>query len=934
MRPPSPVKPSRVSALFGAVVVIVLFCAALLLCDVSKSPESVEGERWPALIDRLLAAPVEMTDVSDLRAYATPVGLAALLAILALFGLPTGAWEKAAVEKVAGAGGWRGAAGRYWLEGLVILTLAAGATSAAVNGTWEISRGYLFTLATWLAWAVVIARFAAVARPGRVVVAASVVAVVASVLSLWHRLALGERFFQLPVGPVTVTAGLGTLWAGAAIGWLSGRLVSPRRGEIAARPGGAAVAWAGFVALCSLVLMAFAARRGAAIGLAAALSYVAGVIAWHRYPSRTMRGAVLGFFAVVLCAGVAFVVQQSLSIERVISVPLKLRYIYYETMAKMSMDAPLFGYGPDIFCCLMTTTLAPMRAETPLRLHGGVDFDAHNEWLQAIFEWGVPGGAAYIAIPVAAIALVAVAWPRVTDASARALLLGGGAGLVAVFVTELSSINLRYSIVAPWFWTLVGVTVGTLRRPGGSGAGPAVADSSADREMDRGDSARKGRRRLERANPASREEATAAAGIHALARIACIAGAAGILFVVVADFRAGLEHAKGRALMYRDDRAAVGHLRDALGRFGANRWLSTRSYLANSLTNIARVARQSPEAASQPAVATAAREAGEEALRWWRVIYERSPAYLDTGYKLAETQYLLGDTPGSRATLEEYLRDYKPYYKEAISFYLQIAELRPAEILDFVLRALRSDRWDNILLAKAREALSAPDVGAAWPGRVQTAREDIATREPTEWREPMAPEILRVEAFQELTGGNLAAAERTQLAAAEAYAGLAKRDSPLRRVSPAEVDAWYLAARFLFDLDAGRFEEAYRRIEKAERVAVQGLRYDRTIKGEPGDPWVGGHVMPLEAPERLRDVWRFSAQMHMTQKASPRQVSLRVTWSMPMALQRDAAAIQAELGRLAAELVQRYSALPEARRPASFGELVRLMHQYGGSAPQ
>lgn len=877
----------------SCLIVLVLFAATLLLCDVSKGVGHPSEGDWPALVDRILAVPIELTDVSDLRFYALPLGLALMLGWVAIRPEPRGTVRPIAVQEIPNRIGLGEFIQQHWLACLGSVALMAATMSAITNGTWEISRGYLFFLATNLLWAIVLSWIVKSLNAGRLLLYASIVAVLGGVLSLWHYLALGERFFQLPIGPITVTAGLGAMWATAAIGWLAGRLGRTSIPAVSdgVRPIG--LIWALLVATCSFALLFLAARRGAMLGSFVAIGYVSGLVVWFRYPSRGVRAGIVGGVALMFLAGVGFVVQQSLSIEKVISVPLKVRYLYYEEMVKMLADAPLLGHGPDMFACLMTTRLAPVRAEMPHMLHGGVDFDGHNEWLQALFEWGVPGGLAYVAIPLFVVFLTAWRWPMIVDRRERAILLACAAGILATFVTELSSVNLRYTILSPWFWSMIGLASGILGRQGCT---------------------------VETAGQSLQGPATVSVQERAVAGVICVA----LIAIIVADLRSARAHAMGRALMQRDDVAAALYLRKALGRFGTNRWLSTRTYLADSLTNILRASKLGGGTASESAMA-----AGREALGWWKELYARSPAHLATGVGLAETQYLLGDIAAARETLSSYLEKYKPYDKTANTLYLELAELTPRQVLDCVLRSLRHDRWDNVLLARVTEALAAPEVASTWPGRVATARADVATGDETQWREPLAPEILRVEAFRQVASEGLAVAVDTQMTAAEAYAALAAKDSRMRRLTPAEVDAWYLAARFIFDIDAGNYAEAYRRIVIAERFASQGLRVERRRSSPPNEPYVGGRVIPLEAPERLRDMWRFSAMMYMSMRASSRQISFRITWSLPTGLQASRAEVQTEIGRLATELLQRYGPLPESRRPPAYNDLVQVAQQFG-----
>lgn len=893
------------------IIVIVLAWATILLNDVARSAELSDAGAWPSMVDRLLAAPIALTDVSDLRAYAAPVGLAAMLIFCCVRRRPAaGADEK----EVSRGGRWT----RRVPEALMLVVWIASIASALVNETWEVSRGYLFSLTAYLAWVIVLSRVLNAISPGRLLAAASVVGALAAALSLWHLYALGERFFQLPVGPVTVTAGLGAFLGAMGGAWLLGWLSTSenegtKRG--ARTPKGAGfenALWAGVFTVIAVWMLWAAGRRGAFLGLFTAWLVAGTAVIWYRFQRRAVRGALAAVLLVFVVAAAMYVRQQTQSTARVASVPLKIRYTYWQHMAKMIPRKPLLGYGPDYFACRMTTEMAPIRAEMPHILHGGVDYDAHNEWWQAFFELGIPGGAAYLALPLVVAFLALRAWRRSNDRARRAALLACAAGLIEIVVAETSSINLRYFILSPWYWTLIGVTLALLR--------PASTQGSLS--ADRGTS-----------------------GFLPL-RIGCAVGAATILVVVAQDVRAARYHAMGRSHLSRDDQEAVDHLQKALGRFGSNRWLSTRTYLATARTNLLRRARLNPDgtislpnaAATQPSTSGLAEgeesnvaRMGREAVEAWDVVYRRAAGYVDTGFRLAEAQMLAGDLPAARETLEHYLTRIDPYDKQANILQMEIGNLAPDAQLECVLRSLRSDRWDMQLLTRVQALLKEPAIAAQWPGRVARARADVRREDETTWEDRLAPEVLRVEAFRVLEQGDLSAANEAQMAAADAYRALAAKDSRLRRLTAAEADTWYLAARFIFDLDAGNYLEAFRRVVQAERFATEGLRTERIPDPPANVPYVGGKVMPLEAPESLRDLWRFSAMMYLATKGDPRQITLRIQWSLPPD-QNSTTATRGELGRIAAELVARLSTLPEVRRPENFGRLVELARQYSPPA--
>ncbi len=882
----------RASRLEWATVIcacLVLLLATMLLCDVAKDRRATDEGEWPALIDRLMAVPLRLTDVSDLRLYAVPCGLAFLLGMLALAAHMPGP----APQTTSSPGNRSSRRTLWWLELPAGAALAAGAASATVNHTWELSSGWLFGLVTGCAWAVVLSRCLSPWSIDRVLLGGSLIAIIAVTLSLGHRYFLGERFFQLPVGPVTITAGLGAFWAAIATVRILAILAAGPEGRKGALK---AAAWPAFVAVGALLLLNASNRRAAWLGLFGAWAITAGATVWIQWPRRMVRAAViLAALALVSCAAL-YVRQQSLSPERIVAVPLRVRYTYWMKTSEMIPQAPLLGHGPDMFACVMTTTLAPRRAENPHILHGGVDYDAHNEWLQAIFELGIPGGLAYLAIPLLVVLQAVRAWARESRVARKAALLSCAAGIMVIIIAEASSINLRYSTMGAWYWTLIGVTAALVRR-GGEDV------------------------------PSEHRSGQTRSWVRALSGIAAVA----ILAVVIVDVRRGIAHGAGRAALDREDEQAVAHLLNAKGRMGTNRWLSVNTYLASAYTNILRKSRQT--ASSRPAEATtrpadiSPKEAGRDAIAIWTLLNDRAAGYLDTGFRLAEAQMLSGDTAAACDTLTTFFRDVNPYDKQANLLWLAICNPTPRQIVDMVRHSLRADQWDSLLLRHLTLAMADPEVSADWPRQVEQARQDLSTRAETTWIDPLAPETLRIEAFRLATTGHLAEAVEAQWMAAEAYARLADGESVLRRRFAAEADAWYLASRFLFDLDPGRYEEAYRAILRAEESAVRDHLFEKVKKPDPNGEFVGQQVVPLVTPAQLRPLWQFSALMHLMHKSEPTQITLRITWSLPER-ERNEERVFTELGSLAGQAVRACERLPVERRPPSFSRLVELHRQY------
>lgn len=887
-----------------ACVAFVLWGCTILLCDVA---DAKPGERWPSWVDRILAVPIKLTDISDLRYYALPLGWAMALAMIAIQRQGVGLAPKRSIRQ-------------WWFEVLAAATVGWACVSAWRNDSWMSSRGWIFWLLCGVGWAATLGRWCTPRQVSRAVAAGSAIAFLASFMSLAHRQILGERFFQLPVGPVTLTASLGALWASIATVWLTGALtrkefalpIRTSGGKKATansagvpdpqdltNPSSAALTWCAIVAVFAMILLWAAGRRGATLGLLAAWAVVGGFVGWHRYHTRGRRALMIAGALAALIAVGWYVRGQAQSTVETTSLPLKVRSIYWETMLKRIPDSPIWGFGPDQFVMIATTALAHRRSEEPRVLHGIVDFDGHNEWLQETFELGIPGALLYVSLPIGVFILAARRW-RHAEGARRVWLLALMAGLVELCVSELSSINLRHPILQGWYWTLLGLTLALGRKDDAAGKAPD------------GPNPRFGTARIAR---------RAVCGVAALA----------VMAVVGMDLRAALHHARGRALLNHDDARATSELEMATGRFGVSRWLSTRNYLGNSISSRLRLefnAAANGSASSRPASAMAESDAlRRRAIEVWSELYRACPGYLDNGFRFAEAQVMAGDRADAKRTLQRCLQELEPYDRNLNVLLIQIGELDPASKLECVRRTLRQEMWEPVLLSAATDALRDSVVAASWPQRVEQALSDVARTSDTDWRDPLAPETLRIETLRLLDVGDRAGADRAERAAALAYDRLARSHSSVRRKWPAEADAWFWSAKLLFDLDPAKYEEVFSRIERAEFFAADGLPTNAVPNAKPAAELIGGRVIPMELPEKLSPLWRFSAMMHMAMKKEEGQISLRITWSLPEN-QRSSSQTFAELGRLAMELVKVYQSQPASSRPPSYPELIRLANQF------
>ncbi|HKQ49149.1 MAG TPA: O-antigen ligase family protein [Phycisphaerae bacterium] len=883
--PEVPAPRAPFSGFVAIVVGIVLFACTLLLCEVPGLPS------FPLGVDRLLTAPIALTQLTDLREYAVPVGLALCLGLITLLRGDTFRGP------MSGLSAW-------WFEALALTTLVLACASAWKNGSWESSRGWIFWTTCGMGWAIVLSRIETWAHVRWSIFAAGIVAAAGAVLSIIHRQELGEAYFQLPVGPITLTASLGALWSSIAIVWLFGAILQRRANrKIVEQAGHAgrsnspsllAIVLAVVVLVCSLALLFFAGRRGAWLGLVVGVGAAGGLVLWMQYSGKMNRVALSAAVLVGLTAAGWYVRDQARSPEAAVSVPLKIRATYWKLMLDSLSRNPLWGVGPDQFMPTAMTALARQRAEQPKVLHGNLDAEGHNEWLQAAFELGLPGGLFYLALPIGVIFAGARRWSR-TKGAERTVVLALIAGVVVVCVSEASSVNLRHPILQGWYWTLLGLTL-------------AVSRGAMDARV------------TPRSAPASKA-----------VRIAAAVVAVAILAVVANDFRTAVLHAGGRALMNQDAATAAERLERATRRSGTSRWLSTRFDLGTVQANLLRSSRV-PPALRRPEDTTGETEMtrywGEKAVATWRELVRASPGYLDSGFRLAEAQNSTGDTQAAVATLDVYLRDVNPYDTQANVLLTNIAGRGPVENLEAVCRGLRSGAMSRWLVGPATRSLGTQEGIGQWPTRVELAKEDVTKPSEKDWKDPLAPEVLRVEALRFASLKRFAEAAELQRLAAEAYQRLDDSNSPVARPLPAVADAWYGAARLLFDADPQQYAEAFKRIVEAEESVRVGIAGDIDDKGKPSEL---GAAVVASRTEELSQLLLFSAKLHLIATGDARSAQVRIGWSLSQPTQE---AVDAVLGRIAVELIQTYRETPEERRPPEFLRVARIAQRFLAVQPQ
>ncbi len=894
------------------VVCVVISCAAATLLYSGAGPMAgsrlvgPDGAWHPVLaaFAEALTLPISTEGIADVRQVVLPVGLGLLLVLLSfdLWRRANGsAGEAASLPPGApkpvrpGVGGGSrpstsdepDAAGEHRLSisssGAAVIERAAprpnlvfrwmlacgaaviliGTLSALANNSWPLSWGWMFRTVAGLIWAAAIARCFDAVMARRVIGGLIGVGIVACVLSLMHRIDRKIDLFTWPIGPVTPTATFAAVFAALALGYGVAQMVRPGRRVVG-------VAQLG-IGLAFLYVLVETERRGQLLAVFAAMVTLGAWALWHRARSRGMRIAVASIVLVSLAAGGAYVGREMFSGDRVAAGSISVRLEYWRLSLGMIVDRLSLGSGPDTFVTEMTDAIAPLRGLSPHLYHGQIDPEAHNEWIQAAVELGLPGALFWMAMPVGVLILAcrpsgqADTAPRHNGRSGRPAssfgpesirptILSLSAALVVLVVAECTGIMLRGAMLPVWYWTLLGLLSAT-GRPGFEFAKVAHGESTPGRS---------GVLRF-------------LAVVMLLVAMACAAASA--VELGATDIR--------------------------------ERLIST-----NTLINW----RQDAEFASGRT--EKGQDSGADAVALWQRLYLTIPGWADTCARYADALRRADSESAARLVLEQALRrDLNAHEPAANLLFAEQFTDDPRQKLIHAVRALRHAEVAGRVAALLDQIADDESVREAIDQQlaVDSGRVDADDVTPSD---DDRGEWLRVHAYLEHRAGRLEEAIKAQQEAAELYLALEQRSDRYRRGHDAEADAFFVLASMLHEAGPHRLAEAYAAIIEAERLAVLGISHQRLADPDPSLGFVGGEVIPTDFPERLYPLWRLSALLRV-ETGNESMLTERILSYTPMSDWMTPGVVANEWRELCRIAVRELGRLPPEKRPSHYGRLVQ-----------
>ena len=255
--------------------------------------------------------------------------------------------------------------------------------------------------------------------------------------------------------------------------------------------------------LTMLVLVSWAGKRGAENGgrrNAGAADGAGGGLGGKARSRRLIRTVFVGVAGIALMLGISPLLER-FSVDRVLH---EGRPLLYKFTGDVIRAFPLSGVG--LGCYTYGYNMFKARYTPGRTTH------AHNDYLEALAESGLPGGAALIAAGLAALAVMTARWLRRRDNFVRGVVLGCIAGNVGILIHSFTDFSLRMPANAAYLVALYALGLGTvvLRQPRewdgradgsgnwiGSGAGAGEKEKAGAEDADR-ETARKALRRAKR----------------------------------------------------------------------------------------------------------------------------------------------------------------------------------------------------------------------------------------------------------------------------------------------------------------------------------------------------------------------------------------------------------------------------------------------------
>ncbi len=913
-----------------------------------------------AAIARALTLPIATSGISDVRDVMPLVGLgcAALLIAIAAPRMGRSLWHAYGAASP----------GLRWLITTSVLILIAGMASAWLNDSMHLSRGWLIRFAAGAGWAWLLGRYLPARAVRSVVVGMLALGAAACGLALAHRADLGVRYFSWPIGTLTITAALASVWAAMAGGWLlAPRQTTSHASAARASRTGATVyvedrrvvretAILGLPLVAGLIaayVLQQSGRRAAMLGCLAGMALIVAFRLWigGAVASRgrlLRRGLVVVAGAAALALATWYVQHERASGQRERAIPVALRFNYLRLCGELIRAKPLLGAGPDMTVVAVTNVVAPLRADMPHVYHGTIDAAVHNEWAQAAVELGVPAAVLYLALPVG---IVVIALRRAAshlrfeisnDCGAAAAFsvsatLALVAGLFAVLVTEAGSITLRGPMMPPWYWTMLGLLIAA-GRPRSESTSVLVGDEASSTGVSSTEApaaSATGPKSAPAKAKSVHGSAPGSPGVSSSGKIIGIVAALVCAIVVHREYLA----ATAESVAY-SSREADTDKSNVVARLYSEKTILARFQAAELALARAQAAPRRPLGSA--AFPDDHAEYLRRAVLLWGELYGEIPGLAGVMENYARTLLLAGKSSEARFVLRRAIEEKLDPYSAGVNvLHANLPGTPPLEKYRCVQRALHAAAMDDELAAILGAIANQPDVIQALAYDLTDSGRIVLTAPFGDTLDQSTMEALRIKAHLLHEAGLLQDALGMQRYAASLYRRLEEGNSPYRRAHAAELDAFERLARWL--LESWRsstvpaeattqqamspIQDALEAIRAAERYAVLGLPHDRMRRPRADWGFVIGEVMPTAFPDRLRPLWRFSALLHLM-AGKDQFIDYRIYFSLPPE-QWTPQALQREMAALAGEAVTELSRLPADLRPRHFAGLQSLASDNG-----